>query len=120
MGKALLVMELIAFTLLAISIFYSLITMIIDKIQAKREAREFANGLMEIKKAIIKKVEEAEVETENKNVKTPKKQKTTKSYDDMTISELRNVAKSKKIKGYYNLKKDELIETLKETEILPE
>ena len=38
----------------------------------------------------------------------------------MTISELRNVAKSKKIKGYYNLKKDELIETLKETEILPE
>ena len=44
--------------------------MIIDKIQAKREAREFANGLMEIKKAIIKKVEEAEVETKNKNVKT--------------------------------------------------
>lgn len=115
MEKALLVMELIALTLLAIFIFYSLITMIIDKIQAKREVREFANGLMEIKK-----VEEAEVETNNKNVKTPKKQKTTKSYDDMTISELRNVAKSKKIKGYYNLKKDELIETLKETEILPE
>ena len=72
MEKALLVMELIAFTLLAMFIFYSLITMIIDKIQVKREAREFANGLMEIKKAIIKKVEEAEVETNNKNVKLQK------------------------------------------------
>ena len=53
MEKALLVMELIAFTLLAMFIFYSLITMIIDKIQVKREARESANGLMEIKKENI-------------------------------------------------------------------
>ena len=49
MEKALLVMELIAFTLLAIFIFYSLITMIIDKIQAKREAREFiSNGAVKV------------------------------------------------------------------------
>lgn len=113
MEKALLVIELIAFTLLAIFIFYVLITMIIDKIQMSREEKEFKKKLMEIEDAIIKKASETEVET-------PTKQKATKSYYDMNISELRNVAKNKKIKGYYNLKKDELVKTLKETEILPE
>ena len=38
------------------------------------------------------------------------------NYNDMTILELRKVAKQKKIKGYYNLHKKELIKAIKATE----
>lgn len=118
MEKAVLIMEFISFTLLTIFLLYSLIVMIKNRIEEKREAKRLSDGLNQIKDAIIQKVAEAEVKTEKK--KDSKKQHTEKNYEDMTISELKKIAQSKKIKGYYNLKKEQLIKTLKETEILPE
>ena len=40
------------------------------------------------------------------------------NYNDMNFIKLRKIAQKRKIKGYYNLHKDELIKALKETETL--
>lgn len=43
--------------------------------------------------------------------------KTSKSYSDMTVAELKEIAKEKEIKGYSKMTKEELLDALKEDEI---
>ena len=58
------------------------------------------------------KKEEKKVEVkETKEVKQPKETKT--DYSKMTLAELKEVAKTKEIKGYSTMKKDELLAALK-------
>lgn len=118
METAVIILELITFSLMIIFLSYNLILFIKDRIESKKAEKELNENLNQLKDAIIKKIMEAEVKVTEKKVSKPSKNK--KDYEDMNISELKNVAKERKIKGYYNLKKDQLIKTLKETEILPE
>ena len=67
-----------------------------------------------VEKKENKKVETVKEEKEEKKkeeVKTPKKEEP--KYEDMTLTELKAIAKDKGIKGYSKMKKDELISTLK-------
>ncbi len=67
-----------------------------------------------VEKKETKKVETVKEEKEEKKkeeVKTPKKEEP--KYEDMTLTELKAIAKDKGIKGYSKMKKDELISTLK-------
>ena len=43
--------------------------------------------------------------------------KPSKSYSDMTVAELKEIAKEKEIKGYSKMTKEELLDALKEDEI---
>lgn len=115
METAVLIAELIVFILMAIFFTYNLIVIVKDRIYAKKAQMNFDKTLGDIANAFIEKIKEADVE-----VKDNKKTNDKKDYADMSVSELKKVAQKKKIKGYYNLKKDELVKTLKETEILPE
>jgi hypothetical protein len=51
---------------------------------------------------------------------TTKKTKTKENnnYNDMSVIELKKMAQNKKIKGYYNLHKEELVKALEEAETL--
>lgn len=118
METAIQIVELIVFVLMGIFLTYTLISLVKDRIEEKRAKRSFNKTLEGITEAITKKISEAKVEI--KEEKIPAKKTNNQDYEDMSVSELKKVAQKKKIKGYYNLKKDELIKTLRETEILPE
>lgn len=80
-----------------------------------REHKEFKENRTE--KPVRKEVKEEKVveEAPKKETKAPKKAKVeTVDYDAMTVAELRDLAKSRELKGYSTLRKAELIELLKE------
>ncbi len=83
-----------------------------------REHKEFKENRTEkpVRKE-VKEVKEEKVveEAPKKETKAPKKAKVeTVDYDAMTVAELRDLAKSRELKGYSTLRKAELIELLKE------
>ena len=120
METAIQIVELIVFVLMAIFLFYTLTSLIKDKIDERKAQRNFDKTIENISETLIKKISEAKVEIKEEKV-TPNVRKTNnKDYDDMSVSELKKIAQKKKIKGYYNLKKEQLVEAIKETEILPE
>lgn len=103
METAVLTLRLITLGLMIILLFCILITSIKGRIDIRKTEEE-------LNQAVEKKKE------------TTKPQKSDYShfdYENMNIAELKKMAQSRKIKGYYNLKKDQLIEVLKETEIIP-
>ena len=67
------------------------------------------------RKPFVKKEEKVEVKEAKKEVKetVKKEEKATVDYTTMTVTELRNLAKEKEIKGYSTMKKAELIDALK-------
>lgn len=101
---------LVVMILVSTMLFVHLLDGFIMSIQAHRAAKKFdkmMTELIEDLKATAK--EKAEAQTE----KTPIEEEVVKpDYAAMTISELKNIAKERKIKGYYNLKKADLVKTL--------
>ena len=86
------------------------INTIITDIKIRKQKKQLDEALGEfckkISNAIIVECEKQDnKEVKNENI----------DYDKMSISELKKVAKNKKIKGYYNLHKKELIKAIKET-----
>ena len=79
----------------------------------KKENKNFKSNKPENKERTFKKTSEKkeevkEVETQKEEVKSE-----TKDLDKMTVADLRELAKSKDIKGYSTMKKAELLEALK-------
>ena len=101
---------LVVMILVSAMLFVHLLDAFIMSIQAHRAAKKFdkmVTSLIEELKAAAKekagtKKEEQPVEEE---VVKP-------DYKAMTIGELKNIAKERKIKGYYNLKKADLVKVL--------
>ncbi len=59
------------------------------------------------------KTENKKEKKEVKDVKKTSKKEETKNYADMTLTELKNIAKEQGLKGYSTMKKEELIKNLK-------
>ena len=79
----------------------------------RKENKNFKSNKVENKEKSFKKNEKKEVKTEEvKENKIEEKQEKI-SFDKMTVAELRELAKSKDIKGYSTMKKAELLEALK-------
>ena len=85
-----------------------------DKVkkEVKEEKKEAAKEEKPAKKT-TKKVEEPKEEKEEKPKKAATKKEAKKDLTELTLVELKEMAKEKGIKGYSKLKKDELIEVLK-------
>lgn len=115
MDTALYVVEIIFFVIAAISILSMLIFNIIDRIHLKKLEKENQETVVKIINSIQDAINKAaEKEKVKDNSESKKKTKTT-NYSDMNILSLREIAKKKKIKGYYNLHKEELVKKLEET-----
>ena len=82
------------------------------KKEVKEEKKEAAKEEKPAKKT-TKKVEEPKEEKEEKPKKAATKKEAKKDLTELTLVELKEMAKEKGIKGYSKLKKDELIEVLK-------
>lgn len=80
------------------------------------------NGFYQAAYIFMKKIDEAVIECITKDDKTKKVNKATtqenNNYNDMSVIELKKIAQKKKIKGYYNLHKEELVKALEEAETL--
>ena len=75
-------------------------------------AKDAINGKSYVPKKIVKEVKKEETK-EEKPVKEVAKKEPKLDLNILTVSELRELAKKKEIKGYSKLKKEELIEVLK-------
>ena len=82
------------------------IAVIVDSIRAELCNKRLDKKLEIAFDEFIKKIEKAEVET--KETKT----EPTTDYSSENILTLKKIAKEKGIKGYYNMKKDELVKVL--------
>ena len=82
------------------------IAVIVDSILTELRSKRLDKKLEIAFDEFIKKIEKAEVE-----VKETKTEPTT-DYSSENILTLRKMAKEKGIKGYYNMKKDELVKVL--------
>lgn len=116
METAIQITQLIVLVLMTFLLTYTLINLIRDRIEEKKAQRSFNKTIENISNTLVEKIKDAKVEVKDNKMSVEE----TNNYDNMNISELKKVAQKKKIKGYYNLKKDELVKILKETEILPE
>ena len=65
------------------------------------------------KKPYVKEEKEVKVEKETKEETSEEIKEDTKDVKELTLTELKDLAKSKGIKGYSKMKKDELLEVLK-------
>ena len=91
--------------LLSLMIIFA-IAVIVDSILTELRSKRLDKKLEIAFDEFIKKIEKAEVE-----VKETKTEPTT-DYSSENILTLRKMAKEKGIKGYYNMKKDELVKVL--------
>ena len=78
----------------------------------KKEVEKTIEKAKETAKENVKDVKE-KVEKAKETVKKVKEEVTEKALNDMTVSELKTLAKAKEIKGYSTMKKAELIDALK-------
>lgn len=101
---------LVVMILVSAMLFVHLLDAFIMSIQAHIAAKKFDKmvaGLIEELKAAAKEKAEAKKEEQ------PVEEEVVKpDYKAMTIGELKNIAKERKIKGYYNLKKVDLVKVL--------
>ena len=101
---------LVVMILVSAMLFIHLLDAFIMSIQAHIAAKKFDKmvvDLIEELKAAAKEKAEAKKEEQ------PVEEEVVKpDYKAMTIGELKNIAKERKIKGYYNLKKADLVKVL--------
>ena len=91
--------------LLSLMIIFA-IAVIVNGILTELRNKRLDNKLEIAFDELIKKIEKAEVEVEET------KTEPTTDYSSENILTLRKMAKEKGIKGYYNMKKDELVKVL--------
>lgn len=91
--------------LLSLMIIFA-IAVIVDSILTELRNKRLDNKLKIAFDEFIKKIEEAEAEVEET------KTEPTTDYSSENILTLKKMAKEKGIKGYYNMKKDELVKVL--------
>lgn len=97
---------LILLILVALLLLISGVSSIIYKHKACKVNKKLDNLLEELCTNIIDEIiKEAEEKSEEETQPAV-------DYNSMTINELKDIAKSRNIKGYYRMKKDELIKTL--------
>ena len=102
------IVELIFFILATISMLLIICVNIQHIINEARQNKRFNKALNEFSE----KISNAIIECEKKEI--VKENKKTPDYNKMSIGELKKVAKNLKIKGYYNLHKNELIKAIQE------
>lgn len=120
--KIVLIIEVVLLSLMTVVVLYHLIEVIRRDIQIRKTSKI----IDEAADKFMKKIDEAVIECITKDDKTKDKTKkvnkaTTQennNYNDMSVIELKKIAQKKKIKGYYNLHKEELVKALEEAETL--
>lgn len=120
--KIVLIIEVVLLSLMTVVVLYHLIEIIRRDIQVRKTSKI----IDEAADKFMKKIDEAVIECITKDDKTKDKTKkvnkaTTQennNYNDMSVIELKKIAQKKKIKGYYNLHKEELVKALEEAETL--
>lgn len=98
---------LILLILVALLLLTSGIFSIICQYKAHKNNKEVDDLLEKICGEIVN-----EIMQEATKEKTKEETQPTVDYNSMTINELKDMAKSRNIKGYYRMKKDELIKVL--------
>lgn len=120
--KIVLIIEVVLLSLMTVVVLYHLIEIIRRDIQIRKTSKI----IDEAADKFMKKIDDAVIECVTKDNKTKKINKkvnkaTTQennNYNDMSVIELKKIAQKKKIKGYYNLHKEELVKALEEAETL--
>ena len=116
--KIVLIIEVVLLILMTIAVLYHLIEIIRRDIQIRKTSKI----IDEAADKFMKKIDDAVIECITKDNKTKKTNKATtqekNNYNDMSVIELKKIAQKKKIKGYYNLHKEELVKALEEAETL--
>ena len=116
--KIILIIEVVLLILMTIAVLYHLIEIIRRDIQIRKTSKI----IDEAADKFMKKIDDAVIECITKDNKTRKANTATtqenNNYNDMSVIELKKIAQKKKIKGYYNLHKEELVKALEEAETL--
>lgn len=116
--KVVLIIEVVLLSLMTVVALYYLIEVIRRDIQIRKTSKIIDKAADKF----MKKIDEAVIECIIKDNKAKKVNKTTtqenNNYNDMSVIELKKIAQKKKIKGYYNLHKEELVKALEEAETL--
>ena len=123
--KIVLIIEVVLLSLMTVVVLYHLIEIIRRDIQIRKTSKI----IDEAADKFMKKIDDAVIECVTKDNKDNKTKKVNKkvnkattqennNYNDMSVIELKKIAQKKKIKGYYNLHKEELVKALEEAETL--
>lgn len=122
--KAVLIFEIVLLSLFVFITLYHFIEIIRRDIQIRKTAviinkaaNKFIKIIDDIAIECIKDNDNMDI-VNNQTMQETNSCQETNNYNDMNFIKLRKIAQKRKIKGYYNLHKDELIKALKETETL--
>lgn len=97
---------LVLLILVALLLLISGVSSIIYQYKSRKANKKLNNLLEELCTDIIEEIVK-EAEEKSKEETQP-----AVDYNSMTINELKDIAKSRNIKGYYRMKKDELVKVL--------
>lgn len=122
--KAVLIFEIVLLSLFVFITLYHFIEIIRRDIQIRKTAviinkaaNKFIKIIDDIAIECIKDNDNMDI-ANNQTMQETNSCQENNNYNDMNFIKLRKIAQKRKIKGYYNLHKDELIKALKETETL--
>lgn len=101
MENTLMLIEIIVFIIIGITFILYGIKNIMEIVLSHKLSKKFNKEIEETANVFINKIKEAKVEVRNESNNT----RNNNDYNNMNISELKKIAKDKKIKAYYNMKK---------------